>query len=263
MSEVSNDDVIAMFRELKQQNEEIKSQNNQLVHQFGELKVEFQNYKKEVEASIQGLQTDYEILKQENDVLKIKLNTTERKLKKFNLVIYGLKCGDDDISNDLIELFREKIGIECQERDFRDTYKISSTQENNKEPPILVEFVSNKLKTDILTNAKKLKGTGVYISVDYTSEDYKKKKFLISQQKLSRERGDTANIKGNTLVINGTTWTYEALLEKSHNNDADKEATSMNSCRKRGPEDSPEAIVNRTKRTVPKMPTRASSRICQ
>ncbi|KAG5867810.1 hypothetical protein JTB14_025651 [Gonioctena quinquepunctata] len=159
MTVVPNDEVVAMFRELKQQNDEIQSQNNQLVIQFKGMELEIQNYEREVEECIQ--------------------------------------------------------------------------------------------KTE--------KETGVYISIDHANENYNKRKLLMSQRKLARERGDTAYIKGHMLVVYGESWTNEEILKNLRSNQSVLSPAASGS-KKEGTEESSESIEHRSKKASQKRSTRAASR---
>ncbi|KAG5891627.1 hypothetical protein JTB14_037139 [Gonioctena quinquepunctata] len=110
------------------------------------------------------------------------------------MIIYGLES--NNVTESLIELFHGELLIECQDHDYRIV-----VPQDNEESPTVVEFVSNKLKNNILANARRVEVTSsTYLS---TNEDYNNRKFLMSQQKLARGRGDTAYMKGHLLVVNG------------------------------------------------------------
>ncbi|CAG9820100.1 unnamed protein product [Phaedon cochleariae] len=206
MSDLTKEYVAKMFHDLTTQ---IQLQNNQLATQISDLRDELKNFKGHVVNNIRNLEEQNEGLKLETQALKERLQNTERKAKKYNLIIYNLP-GTNPCSL-VVKLFRDNLNVNCQEEDFRDVYRFNSTNENKKPGPILVEFVSNILKTKILSEAKKLKNTGIYISLDYTPEDYQRKKVLLAYQKTVRSKGKTASIKGQSLVIEGITYTLDEL----------------------------------------------------
>ncbi|CAH1104554.1 unnamed protein product [Psylliodes chrysocephalus] len=135
----------------------------------------------------------------------------ERRSKKYNLIIYNL--AGKNILETVIELFNQKLVVSCVENDIRDAYRLNSGDTPDKPKPIIIEFTNSRIKSKILSHAKNLKGTGIYISLDYTSEDYQKKKLLFHHQKLARQQGRTASIRGNSLIIDGTPYDVEELQD--------------------------------------------------
>ncbi|CAG9824039.1 unnamed protein product [Phaedon cochleariae] len=210
MSDLTKEYVAKMFHDLTTQ---IQQQNTQVVSQISELKNELTNYKRHIDDSIHDLKAENEALRHETKTLKDRLLQTERKAKEYNLIVYNLPGTNP--SSEVIKLFRDKLNVNCREEDLSDTYRFNSKSANGKPEPILVEFISNNLKTKVLGEAKKLKNTGIYISLDYTPEDFQIKKALYSYQRTARDKGHTASIKGQTLVIAGVPYTLEALISNN------------------------------------------------
>ncbi|CAH1099209.1 unnamed protein product [Psylliodes chrysocephalus] len=113
-------------------------------------------------------------------------------------------------------MFHEKLNINYDEMDLRDAFRLNSGGNTNKPKPVIIECLTSKLKSEILSQAKLLKGTGIFISLDYTKEDYETKKIIFKHQKLVRSQGRSAQIKGNTLIIEGVTYKVDDLLEASN-----------------------------------------------
>ncbi|CAH1176538.1 unnamed protein product [Phaedon cochleariae] len=214
MVEISKEEIYKMF-------EKITQQNDNLSKQVDNLKDELRTYKKTIQNKIDTLEKQNEDLKEENVKLKDRLINCERKIKKYNLVIYNLE--GENIQQTVVDLLHQKLKINCEANDLRDSYRLNSGGKHNKLHPILIECMNSRLRAQILSEAKKLKGTGIFISPDYTVEDYQKKKLLYQFQKLARGRDQSATIRGNNLVIDGVQYSLDELQQmKSVSSDVDQ-----------------------------------------
>lgn len=208
-----------IFQLLKQINSEIttiKIQNQDIVNQIKEVKQELKHFKTEFETELNKLKTESEHFKQENKQLKDRLDKIERKSKKYNIIIYGIsERQSEDIIEEVFGLFQTRFSLNLNKGEIRDTYRIGQYDEN-KTRPICIEFTSYDLKKVILQKSSCLKGSGIAVSSDYIQEDYLKKKYLISQLKIERSHGRSAQIKGQSLIIDDIQYFYEDLKAQKH-----------------------------------------------
>ncbi|VEN35120.1 unnamed protein product, partial [Callosobruchus maculatus] len=148
--------------------------------------------------------------KKAEQLLYNKNNRTNQNRRKTK--VYGLEeKGDqaDDIQS-ILKILNETLNITCNFGDFRDFYRIGiPTGETVR--PFVVETISYSLKTAIIANAKHLKGTGIFLTQDYTEADYNKRKILVTRLKEARKYKLNAKIKNNKLVINEVEYTIESL----------------------------------------------------
>ncbi|CAG9819979.1 unnamed protein product [Phaedon cochleariae] len=198
---------------------------------------------KTINDKIDNLRKKNEKLTGENRVLKRSLHFTEKRTKKYNLVIYNLK-GDNPLEN-VAQLFQDKLNIPCHESELRDAFRLGHSQNKDKPAPILVYFLRNKLKTEVLSNANRLRNTGIYISLDYTTEEYCKKKNLMENQQIAREQGKSAKIKRNSLIIEGVVHRVEQVEVPFASGREQKKKES----RKRKQSTTPEPKVTKSKST--------------
>lgn len=208
-ADISNKDIFQLLQSVLQKTDNIETQ---IQTNKKELKQEIRNNNAEIKKELAILKQGNDELKKENEYLRDRLLKTERKLKKYNLIIYGLteeENRSDEITS-LLNLFNEKLNIDCQFADIRDYYRIGKkTEEKNR--PAAVEFVNYQLKVDILANSRQLKGTGIFLSNDYILEDYAQRKILYKNLKVARKNNCVAFIKSNALIVNGETYTSEEL----------------------------------------------------
>lgn len=200
--EITITDLFNLLKNVKEENAQF---HTQLKYEIKELK--------DVNKKIQIIENKNLELEEQNRKLTNKINIAERKLKKYNLVFYGIKGDDSDIEAQIISILNEKLEVICTGDNIRDIYRIGKT-ENENIRPVVVEFVNYKLKRNILLNASKLKGSEIYVSNDYTTEEYEKRKLLNKHLKLARQKNLNAKIKKNALIVNGEEYMYEDLKDK-------------------------------------------------
>lgn len=87
-----------------------------------ELKQEIREFKDSFSIEIQDIKVGNEKLELENDEIKKRLLETERKLKKYSFVKYGIGSNEENTTQRFIEIVNETLNIECEEGDFRDIY---------------------------------------------------------------------------------------------------------------------------------------------
>lgn len=207
-------DVVRMFKQISNDVTAIRVQNQQISAQVSEIKQELINYKLEVKGELEVLKETIKHITEEYTELKKRAENIERKLKKNNLIIYGLKENQqEDILEKVGDLFRTKLSVEINTDVIRDSYRIGNF-DDTKTRAILVEFLNNKTKSEVLLNAFRLKGSGIAISPDLTQTDYLRRKFLLSQVKIEKANGHTAKIKGKCLILDDVSYSYEDLIKK-------------------------------------------------
>lgn len=81
-----------------------------------------------------------------------------------------------------------------------------------------MEFVSNSKKRTVLQNCNKLKGKNISISQDLTPLQRRQQKILRKHLILARQEGKYTDcfIRGNKLIVDGTTFEVEDLEEKEN-----------------------------------------------
>lgn len=181
-----------------------------------ETKEEIRVLRAETRTEIEYLKETNRKLESEISNLKTKLNSLERKHKKYNIIIYGLKEENKD-EQEVLKIFNEILEIDCKEENIRDIYRIGNPANRNRKP-IVVEFLRQSLKKEVLSKLKdkseNLKKLGVAIALDQTAEDYSKNKYLYTHFKAARDEGNTAKIRNFNLIVNGRTYSINDLKAK-------------------------------------------------
>lgn len=163
-------------------------------------------------------------LKQENNELKNKLifhedkiEQLEREIRKKNIVVKGIP--DEEEENE--EKGREKIntvilkmGVEIDEKIEVDEIRRIGKYDSNRTRPILVKFTKESTKMKILRSARKLKGTDIWVDEDYPKNIQEERRELIQKMKEARNKGETAILRYNKLIINNEIYKKQRKVEQ-------------------------------------------------
>lgn len=156
-------------------------------------------------------------LEKENNILKTKIEEQDRKIRKNNIVIFGLKHLEENITANFVTCeIRKLFGVEINEIELKNFYTLGKSTTS----PILVEFVSFLKKKEILMNAKKLKGTKISVANDLTikqRQDYTILKRHLHLAKLDKNKN--CFIKKFRLHVGNKIYSVEDLEEA---NDTEK-----------------------------------------
>ncbi|CAH1987617.1 unnamed protein product [Acanthoscelides obtectus] len=168
--EVTNQQVHELLKNVLDKNIEIKPE---IIDNKMAITQEIHELRKDFNVELSKLKPENKDLRDENKELRRnKLEVVFRRLRKFNIIIYGLKGSNrrNDIKHAL-QVFNQTLNVPCTDRDLRDFYRVGTAVEE-RVGPFLIEIISYQLKLDIFANVKKLKGSGLYIANDYNSSDY-------------------------------------------------------------------------------------------
>ena len=125
---------------------------------------------------------------------------------KDNLHIYGISEKEsetwDECEQEVQSLIKDKLGIAENiviERAHR--IKEKENSDNPGKPTTIVSrFLNYKDKTNILKNAKKLKGKNIFINEDFSHETMELRKELWEKVKKHRDEGKIAYLHYRTVV---------------------------------------------------------------
>nr|CAI5820568.1 unnamed protein product [Callosobruchus analis]CAI5830314.1 unnamed protein product [Callosobruchus analis]CAI5856516.1 unnamed protein product [Callosobruchus analis] len=193
---------------------------------FKLMKTEIEQLNKnvsQIKIEIEKVNLKYKDIAEENITLKNKLQNLEQKLKKYNIVIYGVTETEETAVSQTVNFINNQLKVKVGEEKIRDAYRIGRKQEGQlKVRPLVVEFLNYSTKQSVIISAKKLpRGCGFYITNDYTQEEYNKRKVLYTHLRKAREAHNSAYIKNNILYVNGGQYSYDDLEnDTTEENDA-------------------------------------------
>lgn len=171
-----------------------------------ELKKQINDLKADVISTTNNLEKKIIELEAENKTLKQNVIHLERRVRKNNLIIFGISVEEPNLTTSVLKIFND-IGVTIEVGDLNDVYRITTTNSN----PVVVEFISYQQKLLVLKNVHKLKGKNIFVAKDLSIEDRKKNKILLHHQKQARAKGELAYIKGEKLYIGNQPYTINQL----------------------------------------------------
>lgn len=143
-----------------------------------------------------------------------RLEHIERKIKKNNIVVFGLEINTYHTSA-LVEavtsFFETHLETKVELSEINNIYTIGRSHKK----PIVIEFVSYLRKISILKVANKLAGKNIFINHDLTQAEQRKNKILRRQLKLAKAEDPKAYIRKDRLYYNGEVFTASDFPDDS------------------------------------------------
>lgn len=192
---------------LKQLVETIKTEGQQIRR---ELKKDLQFENKKIIEKIDTCCKNIKEIEEKLNQLESKCKYFDRKLRKNNILIFGLEISDNvELINVVLEKIRELTDIEITAKEINNLYTVPL---GNKRA-VKIEFVSYLKKNLLLKQGYKLKGTNISFAQDLSFEERQERKFLRKHQQIARTKNYLARIRGNKLVVNNETYSIEQLKQ--------------------------------------------------
>lgn len=176
---------------------------------FDQVKLEMSKQTKEIVAQLDEklvpLTREIQELKSENEILKEKIYYLEKHKRANNIILYGLNESENSIKT-LIQLvknkFKDDLNILVEDRDINTIYRIGKIDKQKEEAgrPILISFVNNWKKSEIMKNKNKL-NNNVYASEDYPKDVLNRRRELLPKLEEERKKGNYAIINYDRLIV--------------------------------------------------------------
>lgn len=175
-----------------------------------------QNEVHELKASLDFTQKEFDELKLSKTVMETvnkslislseKSDYNESQSRRNNLIFDGIQESESETWSDseakVKKLLSEKLGIDHQKIELERAHRTGKTSSEATRPrPIVAKFLRFKDKQEVLSNAKKLAGTNIYINEDYPEAVRQKRKDLLPAMKEARKRGDIAYLRYDKLIV--------------------------------------------------------------
>ena len=174
------------MEEIKKSQDEIKNLGKEIGKEICELRSSLEFTENVLEEKVKKLEERCENMETElqefynNQIVYNKLVDVEDRSRRCNLRIDGVteKKGEtwEQCEEEIQNIFKEKLGLENIniERAQRSKGKTNS----NKPRTIVCKLLSYKQKKEVLKNAKKLKGSNIFINADFCFETMQCRKEL-------------------------------------------------------------------------------------
>ncbi|KOB71226.1 Endonuclease-reverse transcriptase [Operophtera brumata] len=146
-----------------------------------------------------------EQLKQKVSELETEMEYLKRDKKNNNVIFFGLEEGENSTS----ELFKnvkvtlkEDLNIIIEQFEINKLYRLGKNKVQNKSRPVLCSFVNAWRKDEIMENKKSFICFNCMLCMcDYSKEVLERRKALLPKLKEEREKGNTAFLKYDKLVV--------------------------------------------------------------
>ncbi|XP_028043243.1 uncharacterized protein LOC114252798 [Bombyx mandarina] len=155
------------------------------------------------------MEEKFTILEKKYDNLQTKVENQEKRLyflekqaRRRNFVLFGLdekETSYSNLENTLVEFTKKYFELNIERRDIQEIKRIGKKGERPR--PIVVTLSNLGLKIEICKQKNALKDTTYYIKEDYPRDILNKRKELQKQLKIEREKGNTAIIKYDKLIV--------------------------------------------------------------
>lgn len=143
--------------------------------------------------------------------LESKLDDLENRSRRCNLIFYGIEDTEEretyeSAEQRVLDLCKSVLSVD--DVHIERAHRLGIFRPGNCRP-IIVNFATYKGKECVLTNAKKLKGSPISISEDFSEPIRMKRKQLWEYAKKVRKDTDKVNLRYDALYINKTKYIYD------------------------------------------------------
>ena len=202
-------EIKAMLCEVKKTNEAIVSEVREINQTLGKLVSRIDR----AENEIVGLKNEVTELRNSNWYLQRKLDDLENRSRRQNIIVNGLpqrgQYKNWDTTEAIVrELIQNSLKVKLEPDDIQRAHRIHS---NNGIEPIVCCFLRDKKRSEVLQNARKLKGTEIYISEDYSYQVRSERRELKKHMIEARRQGRNAKLQFRHLIIDNRKYSLEDL----------------------------------------------------
>lgn len=145
--------------------------------------------------------------------LEQKVDDIENRSRRCNLIFFGIEDTDKSESYDVVKKKLLEIcssTLTCNNITIERAHR-SGKFTGNRPRPVIASFASFKDKQAVLSNAKKLKGSKISISEDFSAGVRLKRKRLLEYSKANKKENDKICLKFDSLYLNGVRYIFGSL----------------------------------------------------
>lgn len=145
-----------------------------------------------------------------------KVDDLENRSRRCNLIFFGV---DGDDAREPYRISEERVLNLCTsvlqvgEVEIERAHRLGKFNAD-KQRPIIVKFRSDKDKQKVLLAAKKLKGTRISISEDFSEPLRKKRRLLLEYAKEHQSEADKGYVKRDVLYLHKMKYVYDESMGK-------------------------------------------------
>lgn len=160
---------------------------------------------KEMATKIKLAEKTLEESKEELAAVFNKMDYIENQTRRTNIVVDGIsdEKGENWMESEkkVRHMITSRLGLDGVNMELERAHRIGQYQEGGRPRKIMVKLLRFKDKQMILSTAKKLKGSNIYINDDFSEALLQKRRELWPKLKAARDRGERAILKYDKLII--------------------------------------------------------------
>ncbi|KAJ8719894.1 hypothetical protein PYW07_011937 [Mythimna separata] len=161
-----------------------------------------QNISRLFEEKFLTIDKNHEALKVKVENQEKRLQNLERQARKNNLVFFGVEENEnsyESLEKNFITWVEKYLFVKINYNDIQEIKRIGKKEDRVR--PLVVSFSTLGTKIKILKQKRSLKDTNYYFKEDYPKHVLEKRKELQEQLQLEKEKGNTAKIIYDKLII--------------------------------------------------------------
>ncbi|XP_028176240.1 uncharacterized protein LOC114364323 [Ostrinia furnacalis] len=183
-------------KELDEQKSEIRKSADKVTERVT------QNINKILEEKFLKLQDQHDKLKEKVENQEKRIYFLEKQARQRNVVFFGIEEKEssyDNLQNNIVSFIKKYFNTDIELRDIQEVRRVG--KKGDRPRPIIVIFSTLGIKINIMKNKGLLKDTQYYLKEDYPLQVLKKRRELLEQAKIEKEKGNDVRIKYDKLVI--------------------------------------------------------------
>ncbi|XP_050502073.1 myosin heavy chain, clone 203-like [Diabrotica virgifera virgifera] len=200
------------LKELRNQNQELKRENMLLKQEMSEIRAENKQMKAEIKEVREAMETlsklkFKEAVPKRLSDLEDRTEREEKKKIEKNVIVRGIKIGEENVKEDLENLLKIKLNVEA---------KIEQTEiirPRNSQPFIIAKLENIQDKKKIMEQKKILKGTKIFIDEQRTYEERRIHRQVKKRAEVEKEAGKKVKMGFKKLWIDDQLWEWNNIIK--------------------------------------------------
>jgi hypothetical protein len=163
----------------------------------------------QLRVKIKDEQTKNEELENEINMLRNRAIEQEDRNRRNNLIFFGIPKERNfesyaDCEKIILKIIRESMKINITDYELDRVHRLGGNSNNS--PPMIIRFLSWKVKEEVLKNSYRLRNTGIWISEDFSYETRQYRNKLRPFIRQAREEEKKVSLRYTTVIINGVKY---------------------------------------------------------
>lgn len=190
--------------------EQILEKQNQMDNRLANLEESLTKIMNQC-ARVEILERTVEDVKRTVQHQQQRLIDLEDRARRNNVIVFGVPESENETREDIEQkvvknIFSEKLGVMVSS--VERIHRLGQKKQSRDRPVILKLYDFNE-KVAIFKNCKKLKGTKISVSDDYSPETVEKRRLLWKSAQTEKGAGAKVNLVHDKLFINSIAYTWD------------------------------------------------------